>query len=451
MNKFDEDIITALATPNGEGAIAVIRVSGKECFNQIDKIFKGKIPLSEAKKNTIHYGKIIYKNEIIDDVLVSIFHSPNSYTGEDSVEISTHGNPLIVQKIIEILLKQNIRLAEPGEFTKRAFLNGKFDLTQAEAVADIIQSRNDSALKGARNQLNGLLSAQINNIKNSLIEIISLLELELDFAEEDLLFISRNEIITKIEKIIRTFEVLISSYKFGRILRDGVNVAIVGKPNVGKSSLLNYFVKENRAIVSEIPGTTRDVIIEEVNIEGVLFKFYDTAGFRESEDEIEILGVQKSEKTILQADFVLLIHDVEQELDLNFYNKIISLIEENRVLLVQNKIDKTIKKLKENEIGISAKTGEGIEKLFKVLLERIGQTKIYTENSLIINNIRHLEILTKAKNYLTNAVKSIEENQSQEFISIEIRYTLEMLDEIIGVVTTDEILNNIFNKFCIGK
>jgi tRNA modification GTPase len=384
-------------------------------------------------------------------VLVSIFHSPNSYTGEDSVEISTHGNPLIVQKIIEILLKQKIRLAEPGEFTKRAFLNGKFDLTQAEAVADIIKSRNDSALKGARNQLNGLLSEEIKNIKKSLIEIISLLELELDFAEEDLQFISRNEIVSKIREIIRIFETLITSYRFGRILRDGVNIAIVGKPNVGKSSLLNYFVKENRAIVSEIPGTTRDVIIEEVNIEGILFKFYDTAGFRESDNEIETLGVEKSEKTILQADFVMLIHDVEQELDLQFYNRIVSLTEENRVLLVQNKIDKTIKKLNENEIGISAKTGEGIEKLFKHLMERIGQTKIYTENSLIITNLRHLEILTKGKNYLKNAIYALEINQSQEFISIEIRYTLEMLDEIIGVVTTDEILNNIFNKFCIGK
>ena len=271
--EIKEDTIIALATPPGVGAISVIRLSGINSFDAIDMVFSGKVKIADAKSHTIHYGNIIENDEIIDDVLVSVFRAPNSYTAEDIVEISSHGNPVITQKIISMIVSNaEVRLAEPGEFTKRAFLNGKIDLTQAEAVADLINSRTSVSARGARNQMDGLLSAKVNMLRKRLIDLSSFVELELDFAEEDVEFVRRDELAGKINEILVEIEDLLESYSFGKVIRDGINVAIVGEPNVGKSSLLNYLLKESRAIVSDIPGTTRDIIREEIAIDGSLFK-----------------------------------------------------------------------------------------------------------------------------------------------------------------------------------
>lgn len=448
----NEDTIVALATPAGVGAICVIRVSGPDTFLKVDKIFYGKKKIVDCPTHTIHYGKIINeKNEVIDDVLISVFRNPHSYTGEDSVEISTHGSQLIVQKIISLLIKQGIRLAEPGEFTKRAFLNGKIDLAQAEAIADIINSRTEASLRGARNQLDGLLSQKVNALREKLINTSSLIELELDFSEEDIQLLSVEDILKNINQIEDEIDELLKTFSFGRVIRDGVNVALVGKPNVGKSSLLNYLLKESRAIVSEIPGTTRDIIREELTIDGILFKLYDTAGLRITEDKIEKEGVMRSRKAVKEADIVIFMNDVESEFDENLFKEILTLNSEERIIKVINKID-----IKENndpiyEVKLSAKTGAGIENLFNKLKEKAIGTNSYSERSAIVTNIRHYNALKKANEHLRIAKQSIINKMTGEFIAVDLRNAENALAEIIGKITTDDILNNIFSKFCIGK
>ncbi|MDF1612033.1 tRNA uridine-5-carboxymethylaminomethyl(34) synthesis GTPase MnmE [Stygiobacter electus] len=448
----DEDTIVALATASGVGAISVIRISGEKSIELVDEVFSGKIKLVDAHTHTIHYGKIIdSKNELIDDVLVSVFKAPHSYTGENSIEISSHGSSLIVKKIIERLIEVGARLAEPGEFTKRAFLNGRIDLAQAEAVADIINSRTEASLRGARNQLDGLLSQKVNFLRNSLINSSSLIELELDFAEEDLEFVSLNKVMNQLQEIEFEIDKLISTYNFGRIIKDGINVALVGKPNVGKSSLLNYLLKEKRAIVSEIPGTTRDIIREEVNIDGILFTLYDTAGIRETEDVIEKEGVNRSVETIKNSDVVIFLNDVQSGFSNKLFEKLKTYTNEDRIIKVVNKIDLDPNTKINCEVKISAKTGEGIDTLFKVLKEKAIGSETYSEKSAIVSNIRHLDALKRAKQFLENAKESIKEKLSGEFIAVDLRNAESALGEIIGRVTSDDILNNIFMKFCIGK
>lgn len=448
----NEDTITAIATPPGSGAITVIRVSGPDTFSKVDLIFRGKKRISECKTHTIHYGTIVAADgEVIDDVLVSVFRSPNSYTGEDSVEISIHGSQLIAEKIIGLLVENGIRIAEPGEFTKRAFLNGRLDLAQAEAVADIINSRSDASLRGARNQLDGLLSQKIDALRNKLINTSSLIELELDFAEEDIELLPLTKIISSIEEIEEEIDELLKSFRFGRVIRDGINVALVGKPNVGKSSLLNYLLKEARAIVSEIPGTTRDIIREEVTIEGILFKLYDTAGIRLTEDVIEKEGVERSRKAVSEADVVLFLNDSTHGFDIDIYDELLKLQKEERILKVANKIDLKPGLDESFDVGISAKTGEGIEELFKKLKEKALGSGTYTEKSAVVTNLRHYNALKKAKEHLTGAKNSINEGLTGEFVAVDLRNAENSLGEIIGKVTTDDILNNIFAKFCIGK
>ncbi len=448
----EEDTITALATPSGEGAISIIRISGKDSFSSVDNIFKGKTKISEAGTHTIHYGKILnQEKEIIDDVLVSVFKNPNSFTGEDSVEISTHGSPLIVQKIISELLKLSVRLAEPGEFTKRAFLNGKMDLAQAEAVADVINSRTEASLRGARNQLDGFLSQKVDSLREMLVNTSSLIELELDFAEEDVEFLSLDQIKENLTKIIFEIDELLNSYSFGRVIRDGVNVALVGKPNVGKSSLLNYILKESRAIVSEIPGTTRDIIREDVSIDGILYKLFDTAGIRLTDDAVEKEGVYRSREAVSKADVVLFINDAITGFDKLLYNQILGLTSEERVVKILNKIDIAVDESFDSDIKISALTGKGIDNLFKLLKEKAVGSKSYSEKTAIVTNQRHFNSLQKAKENLQNAQNSISQKMTGEFISVDLRNAESALGEIIGKVTSDDILNNIFAKFCIGK
>lgn len=449
--EFKEDTIVALATPPGIGAISVIRVSGDRAIDSVDKIFIGKIKLSKVNSHTLHYGQLKDDKQIVDDVLISVYKKPNSYTGEDSIEISTHGSPLIVQKIIELLVSDKVRLAEPGEFTKRAYLNNRIDLAQAEAVADIIQSRTEAAMRGSRNQLDGLLSAKVSDLRKMLVDTSSFIELELDFAEEDLEFVSKQELIGRVDGIIDEIDMLLSTYSFGKIVKDGINLAIVGQPNVGKSSLLNYLLKESRAIVSEIPGTTRDVLREDVSIDGILYRVFDTAGIRTSQDEIEKEGVARSREAVKNSDLVLFLGDVEQGYSDELFNELKNIQESERILRILNKIDLTGKTEIESDVKISAKTGEGMEKLFKKVKEKALGNSNYSENTTIISNLRHFYCLREAKENLLNARKSAENKMSGEFISADLRNAEKNLAEIIGEVTTDDILDNIFSKFCIGK
>jgi len=450
---LNEDTIVALATPAGVGAISVIRVSGPQSFSAVDNIFYGKNKIENAATHTLHYGDIKNRDdEHIDDVLVSIFRAPNSYTGEDSIEISTHGNPLVTQKVIELLIaNSDVRLAEPGEFTKRAFLNNRIDLAKAEAVADVINSRTEASFRGARNQLDGLLSKKVNELRSQLLNSSSYVELELDFVEEDIQFVNQDELLKRIDSIIIEIDTLLESYEFGRVIRDGVNVAIVGRPNVGKSSLLNYILKESRAIVSEIPGTTRDVIREEVSIGGILFRLFDTAGIRVSEDSIEKEGIIRSQETVRSADVVIFLEDVQQTESKDLFIDLLNLTSSDKIIKVVNKIDLNRKFVKDVDVKISAKTGEGIDLLFKKLKEKTVGNESYTERTAVVTNLRHHNCLKKSRENLINARESILNRMSGEFISVDLRNAEMNLAEIIGEVTSDDILNNIFMKFCIGK
>ena len=449
---FNEDTIIASATPAGTGAISIVRISGPEAIQLIDRVFSGKKKLTEVDSHTIHYGKIISEDEeLIDDVLVSIFKKPNSYTGENAVEISTHGNPLIAQKIIKLFVLEGVRLAEPGEFTKRAFLNDRLDLLQAEAVADVINSRTEASLRGSRNQLDGLLSKKVNELREMLINTSSFVELELDFAEEDLEFINNEELIKRINNVIEEIDKLLSTYSFGRVIRDGVNVAIVGQPNVGKSSLMNYILKESRAIVSSIPGTTRDVIREEVSIDGVLFRMFDTAGIRKSKNEIEKEGVTRSRSAVRNSDLILFLGDVEQLFSEELYSELQELTKPENIIKVLNKIDLKEANNVKTDVKLSAKTGEGISLLLNVLKEKALGNSSYSEKTAIVSNIRHYECLKRTKENLLKAKESAINKMSGEFISVDVRNAENDLAEIIGEVTNDDILNNIFTKFCIGK
>jgi tRNA modification GTPase len=448
-----EDTIIALATPAGVGAISVIRISGPHSFSITDHFFKGKVKISGASTHTIHYGDI-YNNDGVhlDDVLISVFRAPNSYTGEDSVEISTHGNPLIIEKIIELFInEEDIRLAEPGEFTKRAFLNNRIDLAKAEAVADVIGSRTEASYRGARNQLDGLLSQKVTELRQKLINSSSFIELELDFAEENIEFINQDELLKRVDDIIIEIDTLMESYSFGRVIRDGVNVALVGRPNVGKSSLLNYILKESRAIVSEIPGTTRDVIREEVSIDGILFRLFDTAGIRISEDLIEKEGILRSRETIRNADVIIFIEDIIQGESKDLLIDLLKLSSPDKIIKVVNKIDLTQETTFDFDVKISAKTGEGIGDLFKKMKEKAIGNESYTEKTAIVTNLRHHNCLKKSRDSLIAARESILNKMSGEFISVDLRNAETSLAEIIGEVTSDDILNNIFMKFCIGK
>lgn len=448
-----EDTITALATPAGVGAVSVIRLSGPKSFLIADKVFRGKQILADAKSHTLHYGKILNREgEIVDDVLVSVFRNPNSFTGEDSVEISSHGSPYITKRILELLIDNGARSAYAGEFTQRAFLNGRMDLAQAEAVADIINARTEASLRGARNQIDGLLSSKVTELKDALVNVSSLMELELDFAEEDIQFVNKDEALKRIDSIILELSNLLKTYSFGRIIRDGIHVAIVGKPNVGKSSLLNYLLKDSRAIVSEIPGTTRDVITEDFSYDGILFKLFDTAGIRESSDAIELEGISRSKNALKNADIALYLYDTFSEFEDDLYKEVLKTAGKDKVILAQNKIDISDADGKRSpDIKISAKKGLGILEMLDLMKSRAFASNSYTENSAIITNFRHYQALEGARQNLLNAKNSIIGNLSGEFAAVDLRNAINSLSEIIGVVTSDDILNNIFSKFCIGK
>ncbi len=459
-----KDTIAAIATPIGIGGLSIVRLSGKDAINICEKVFYGKKPLNKMKGYTAQYGKIKdFQDNVIDEVIVTVFISPHSYTTENMVEISCHGGMFITQQILNAVLSAGARIAQPGEFTKRAFLNGRIDLAQAEAIADLIQSSSELSHRSSLLQLEGKLSIEIKKLKKLLVDLCSILELELDFIDEGFEFQNRSEVGKKINLVISEIKKLIDSYNLGRLYREGVHVVIVGKPNVGKSSILNDLLNENRAIVTEYPGTTRDIIEENIYLDGILFKLVDTAGFRQTTDPVESEGVIRAKNQLKIADFVLVILDHTQDFNINDI-EIIQLVKKyhnpRKIVYVINKIDVSVndenyKKIKDmcgETIDISARTGEGMKELKERLVRIVshGKNPLTTDGIIVINS-RHKESLLRAKHSLLNALKSYENNMSNEFIVVDLRDAMDDLSEILGEITSDEILNNIFKKFCIGK
>lgn len=468
---INNDIICAISTPQGNGAIAVIRLSGSGTIELCDKIFqspKSNKKLIDQSANTIHFGVLKDGDKIIDEVVVSIFLNPHSYTGEDIVEISCHGSEYIQQQILQLFIKQGARLAKPGEFTMRAFLNGKMDLSQAEAVADLIASASAASHKVAIQQIRGGFSSEIAVLRGQLLHFISLLELELDFSEEDVEFADRKQLHNLLHNISVLIQRLLNSFKLGNVIKNGIPVAIVGQTNVGKSTLLNRILNEEKAIVSEIAGTTRDVIEDVINIEGVAFRFIDTAGIRETTDTIETIGIERTFDRIDKASIVLFLIDAnDNERDISIaIKKVKDRIgkSDKKLIALVNKIDK-LNKTKEEAIDnilskslskddttlkISAKTGENVEQLISELLSVVNLNAL-NQNEVIITNTRHYEALQRASESLQRAIDGLNTGITGDFLAQDIRETLHYLGEITGEITTDEVLSNIFKNFCIGK
>lgn len=464
------DTICALATPPGTSAISVIRLSGEQSIYICNRIFtpaNKKNSLIRAKSHTLHFGRIMNENDILDEVLVSIFRKPNSYTGEDAVEISCHGSPYIQQKIIELLLQNEARLAKPGEFTLRAFLNGKFDLSQAEAVADLIASNSKTSHDLALEQMRGTFSSTIKKMRNELLNFASLIELELDFSEEDVEFADRNKLQQLLNSLKQEIHKLLESFSFGQVLKQGIPVAIVGEPNVGKSTLLNAILNEERAIVSEIAGTTRDTIEDTIVLKGVSFRFIDTAGLRDSSDTIETMGIERTYEKIDQAKIILFVFDVSNTSCVEIRHKLKEFKQhirhlpngearEKKFILIANKTDQLIespegfKKMVEMEcLFVSAKRKENINLILENLSDYVESETI--QDSTVISNTRHFEALSKTLESIEHIENGFRENIPSDLVAIDIRQALYHLGEITGEITTDEILGNIFGKFCIGK
>lgn len=457
MAKLDgwDDTIVALATAQGIAAIAVIRVSGKQAFNIINEIFPSK-DLLQQPSHTIHVGLLKHGNEVLDEVVVSLFKGPRSYTGEDVVEISCHGSPFIQEKIIQAILTKGARLAKPGEYTLRAFLNGKMDLTQAEAVADLIASNTEASRKTALQNIRGGFSDELKDLREQLIKFSALIELELDFSQEDVEFADRTQLRQLIETLETVIIKLLRSFTLGNVIKNGVQAAIIGKPNAGKSTLLNTLLNENRAIVSDIAGTTRDTIEEVLNISGVLFRLIDTAGIRQhTTDVIESIGVERSLAKMQSADIVLYIFDVNETSKEQLLQIIKELGAVNHIL-IGNKADIQDTEILEKKFDgidvlfISAREAKGIDDLTKQLLQRAVSGEINTEDT-IVTNARHFEALQKLHTTLQEVRSGMEQSIPGDLLAIDIRQCLHYLGEITGEITNDDQLDFIFSKFCIGK
>lgn len=452
---IDNRTIFAPATMIGESGITVIRISGPDAFKIVSHFFYRGKDKAEKKKianyhsHSAHYGFIFDGEELIDEAVITVFKSPNSFTGEDVVEISSHGGIYIFNKINNLLVKLGTSHAEPGEFSKRAYLNGKMDLVQAEAVADLIRAKTEYANRLALKQLSGEFSEKIRLLKEDLINYCSLLELELDFSEEGIDLVSRNELLEKINQLIEKFTSLTKTYDCGKIIKEGVSLAIVGKPNVGKSSIFNFFLKENRAIVSDIPGTTRDYLQEPLIMGGIQFNLIDTAGIRETKDIIEKEGVRRSRVKIDESDIVIEVDDLTAP-ELSAEEYVIG-VPEDKIVHVFNKADLS-NRTNPNGLSVSAITGEKMHELQDVIVKKAKSLINMGEVSdIIITNQRHKNCLLKSCEYLVNAKEQIEQGGGNELISFEIRSAMDALSEITGKTTNVDILNNIFSKFCIGK
>ena len=448
----DHDTIVAPATAAG-GAIAVVRVSGREAFALCDRMFRGRKPLAEADGYTVHYGEIMDGDRIVDDVLAAVFRAPHSYTGEDSVEISCHGSSYIVSEILRLLTAAGGRMAQPGEFTIRAYLAGKLDLSQAEAVADTIAASSRAAHALASTQMRGGYSDELERLRDKLLNLTSLLELELDFSEEDVEFADRTALRETMQRIGAEIDRLRSSFSLGNAIKEGVAVAIVGAPNVGKSTLLNRLLNEERAMVSEIAGTTRDVIEERANIGGILFRFLDTAGIRSTDDRLERMGIERTMESIRRAQLVIHLIDASA-LAAAVPEPDFARRPDQKLLTVANKIDRAPASLTlpENIIGISAKQGTGLDRLCEALRRAVDTDALY-HGDPVVSNSRHYEALTTAREALDRALDGLGNGLPADLLSEEIRQVIHALGSITarGAIVPDEVLQNIFSKFCIGK
>jgi len=447
------DTICALATPQGIGAIGVIRVSGERTFEIVNSIFKGK-DLTKVESHTIHFGTIRDytdnpNGKIIDEVLLSVFKTPRSFTKEDVIEISCHGSDYIIKYILKLLIQNGCQMAKPGEFTQRAFLNGQFDLVQAEAVADLIAADSEAAHKTALNQMRGGFSTQLKTLREELVHFASLVELELDFGEEDVEFAERDDLRILILKIQNFLKILIDSFDSGNVIKEGLPVAIIGPPNAGKSTLLNALLNEEKAIVTEIAGTTRDVIEDILFIGGIKFRIIDTAGIRETKDVVESIGIERSKQAMQKAEIVIMLF--ENEPDRQFLaDAFADTLSSKSVIWVRNKIDLEGAQptTASSTINISAKNNIGIDELKNAL---VAQTKLKKQADTMLTNLRHYEHLIKAHDALEEVLKGLSLGITGDFLAQDIRLSLYHLGELTGQITTDDLLANIFSKFCIGK
>ena len=453
--------IVSISTAPGIGGIGIIRMSGDESFNILSKIFKPKNnqKIEDIKGYTIKYGEIVDNEEIIDEVLVSYFKAPKSYTTENMCEINSHGGSIIVKKILEICLKNGAELAAPGEFTKRAFLNGRIDLAQAESVIDVINAKSEKEAKSSIKQLEGVLSKEIKEIKQEILDVLVNIEVTIDYPEYDTPDVQKKEIQEMLESVKQRLSKLEESFDNGKIIKEGIKTAIIGKPNAGKSSLLNAILKENRAIVTDIEGTTRDTIEEFITVKGIPLKLVDTAGIRDAKDEVEKLGIQKSIEEAKNADLVIAIFDSSKELSKEDI-EILELIKEKPAIILLNKSD-LISKIDENDIiskgikaniiKISAKNKNGIEDLYEKIAGMFSLDEINLDNEVLITNIRHKNIISKAIGNVKKANEAINIDMPIDIITIYIKEIMEDLGEITGEYVTEDIINEIFSKFCLGK
>ncbi len=452
-----QDTIVALATPQGVGAIGVIRLSGPRAIALVNSVFKGK-DLSQQAANTIHFGRMMQGEEILDEVLVSLFHAPKSYTKEEVVEISCHGSPFIQESILQLLVEQGARLARPGEFTQRAFLNGAFDLAQAEAVADLIASDSKAAQQAAMHQLRGGFSKELAQLREQLIHFASLIELELDFSEEDVEFADRDDLKALVNQLTDKLDPLISSFKAGNAIKNGVATVIIGKPNAGKSTLLNALLNEEKAIVSDIAGTTRDSLEDEWILGGVRFRLVDTAGLRETSDVIEAIGVERTQAWVKKAQLVLYMADASVESPESIKTALAEYAEiEVPLILIINKIDLAKESdrrqwggLHENQVLISAKEKINLHELEQLLLDAVGIHNLNHQGTLV-TNIRHYQKLLETKETLETVLNALNTGLSGDLVAQDLRHALYHLGEITGQISNDDLLKNIFGKFCIGK
>ncbi len=457
---LNDNTIIAISTPTGIGAISIVRLSGDKALEIVDVFFinKSKKKLINQKTNTSHYGQIVDKGILIDEVIVTIYKNPNSFTGEDTVEISCHGSKYIQQKILHLFIKNGVAPAKPGEFSLRSFLNGKRDLIQAEAIADLISSENEASHSLAIKQMKGGFSIEIKKLRKKLLDFASLIELELDFSEEDIEFADRNQFKLLLNKIEKTISKLTDSFSLGNVLKNGIPIAIIGPPNSGKSTLLNTLLNEDKAIVSEIAGTTRDIIEDQINLNGINFRFIDTAGLRKTKNKIEKIGIKKTYDKLKNASYILYVVDsqsyIKKKSNIKLeINSILKKIKNTPIMILFNKID--IYKISDNDISdlsidkvqISAKNKTGIKSLINKLILNFKNDKDQT----LITNARHYSALLKTNKSVSNIKKGLSNNISGDLLSIDIKEAIENLGEITGEITNDELLGNIFSKFCIGK
>ena len=452
--------IVAISTAPAIGGIGIVRMSGENAFDILSKIFvpKNKQNIEEIKGNSIKYGHIVYEGKIIDEVLVSYFKSPKSYTTENMCDINSHGGILIVRQILDLCLKMGANLAEPGEFTKRAFLNGRIDLAQAESVIDIINAKSQKQVEASVKQLDGFLSNEIKNIRKEVIDLMVDIEASIDYPEYDVEEVTYSKAINILEDVENKLEKLSNSFENGKIIKDGIKMAIIGRPNAGKSSLLNEFLKEERAIVTDIEGTTRDTIEEQIIISGIPFKIIDTAGIRESEDKIEKIGIEKSKKAANDSDIILAIFDISKPLNKEDLD-IIQFIKNKPAIVILNKTDlceneetaREISKIEKDILRISVLKKEGIEAIYSKLIEMFNIKEIQLDNENVITNIRHKQLIDCGKQNAKEAIIALKSNMPVDIVAINIKEILENLGKITGETVSEDVIKEIFAKFCLGK